>query len=181
MVKNWWDIQVLCDPALEDTVFWRFELLGALGTSSQRKANQRLFQAYFPQNAYELLDVAAIALLLRQDALCAQLPQPQTSWGLIDEEDWSKSWKQYWHPQDVGDRLLINPAWLPTPETDRKIIKLDPGVAFGTGAHATTHLDAQSRWLIKIPGTTSDQRTGCQAIPPTPVANFACTGDGLVY
>ena len=144
LVKNWWDIQVLCDPALEDTVFWRFELLGALGTSSQRKANQRLIQAYFPQNAYELLDVAAIALLLRQDALCAQLPQPQTSWGLIDEEDWSKSWKQYWHPQDVGDRLLINPAWLPTPETDRKIIKLDPGVAFGTGAHATTQLCLES-------------------------------------
>lgn len=144
MVKNWWDIQVLCDPTLEDIVFWRFELLGALGTSSQRKSSQRLIQAYFPQDAFELLDVAAIALLLRQDALCAQLPTPQTSWSLIDEEDWSKSWKQYWHPQNVGDRLLINPAWLPTPKTDRKIIKLDPGVAFGTGAHATTQLCLES-------------------------------------
>jgi ribosomal protein L11 methyltransferase len=144
LVKNWWDIQVLCDPALEDTVFWRFELLGAQGTSSQRKSNQRLIQAYFPQAAYELLDVAAIALRLRQDALCAQLHSPQISWGLIDAEDWSKSWKQYWHPQELGDRLLINPAWLPTPETDRKIIKLDPGAAFGTGAHATTQLCLES-------------------------------------
>ncbi|MDA0269253.1 MAG: 50S ribosomal protein L11 methyltransferase [Cyanobacteria bacterium] len=144
MVKNWWDIQVLCDPALEDTVFWRFELLGAKGTSSQRKLSQRLIHTYFPQDTFELLDVAAVALLMRQDALCARLPIPQISWGLIDEEDWSRSWKQYWHPQELGDRLLINPAWLPTPKTDRKIIKLDPGAAFGTGAHATTQLCLES-------------------------------------
>ncbi len=144
LVKHWWDIQVLCDPALEDSIFWRFEVLGARGTSSQRKSGQRLIRAYFPQDAFELLDVAAMTLLMRQDALCAQLPLPQTSWGMIDEEDWSKSWKQHWHPQKLGDRLLINPAWLPPPKTDRKIIKLDPGVAFGTGAHATTQLCLES-------------------------------------
>ncbi len=118
--------------------------MGSHGTSSQRKSAHRLVQAYFPQTAFELLDLAAIALLLKQDALCVSLPLPKTTWQLIDEEDWSKSWKDHWHPQPVGDMFLINPAWLPTPETDRKVLRLDPGAAFGTGTHATTQLCLES-------------------------------------
>lgn len=144
MVKHWWEIQVLCTPALEDVVFWRLEAMGSHGTSSQRKSNQRWVQAYFPQMSFELLDLAAIALWLKQDALCVDQPLPKVSWHLIDEEDWSKSWKDHWHPQPVGDMFLINPAWLPNPETDRKIIRLDPGAAFGTGSHATTQLCLES-------------------------------------
>ncbi|NER83103.1 MAG: 50S ribosomal protein L11 methyltransferase [Leptolyngbya sp. SIO1D8] len=145
MVKSWWEIQVLCDPALEDAVFWRFEALGGHGTASQRKGSHRLIQAYFPQNNFELLDLAAVALFMRQDALCAFLPEPQTTWQLIDEEDWSKSWKDYWEPQEIGDSFLVNPAWLMVPEdTKRLVLQLDPGAAFGTGTHATTQLCLES-------------------------------------
>lgn len=145
LVNSWWEIQVLCDPALEDAVFWRFEVLGGHGTASQRKGTQRQIQAYFPQDKFELLDLAAVALLMQQDALCAQLPIPQTTWQLIDEEDWAKSWKQHWQPQPIGDRFIINPAWLPTPQDpDRIVIQLDPGAAFGTGTHPTTQLCLES-------------------------------------
>ncbi|MGF1523367.1 MAG: 50S ribosomal protein L11 methyltransferase [Leptolyngbyaceae cyanobacterium] len=145
MVNSWWEIQVACDPALEDTVFWRFEMLGGQGTASQRKGTQRQVQAYFPQDKFELLDLAAVALFMKQDALCAHLPVPITTWHLIDEEDWAKSWKDHWQPQEVGDRFLINPAWLPIPEEgDRLVLQLDPGAAFGTGAHATTQLCLES-------------------------------------
>ncbi len=145
LVNSWWEIQVLCDPALEDAIFWRFESLGGHGTASQRKGNQRQVQAYFPQDKFELLDLSAVALLLKQDALCAELSVPQTTWQLIDEEDWSKSWKDHWQPQPIGDRFIINPAWLPTPQnSDRVILQLDPGAAFGTGTHATTQLCLES-------------------------------------
>ncbi len=145
MVNSWWEIQVVCDPALEDTVFWRFEVCGGLGTASQRRGMQRQVQAYFPQDRFALLDLAAIALRLRQDALCAELPEPKTTWKLIDEEDWSKSWKDHWHPQEIGDRFLINPAWLTPPaQGDRLVLNLDPGAAFGTGTHATTQLCLES-------------------------------------
>lgn len=104
-----------------------------------------LVKAYMPQIQAQQLDLAALALLLRQDAVCAGYAAPVVQWNLIDEEDWSSSWKDHWHPQNIGDRFLINPAWLPIPEqTDRLIIKLDPGVAFGTGAHATTQLCLES-------------------------------------
>jgi ribosomal protein L11 methyltransferase len=60
---------------------------------------------------------------------------------LIDEEDWASSWKQHWEPQEIGDRILIYPAWLPPPEqSERLLLRLDPGAAFGTGTHPTTQL-----------------------------------------
>lgn len=104
-----------------------------------------MLKAYLPQIKAQQLDLAALALRLRQDALCAELPVPATQWHLIDDEDWASSWKEHWHPQEIGDRFLINPAWLPMPEaSDRHVIRLDPGVAFGTGNHATTQLCLES-------------------------------------
>jgi ribosomal protein L11 methyltransferase len=73
------------------------------------------------------------------------LPIPTIERQLIDEEDWATSWKEHWHPQEVGEYFLINPAWLPIPEkSDRLVLRLDPGVAFGTGNHATTQLCLES-------------------------------------
>ena len=51
-----------------------------------------------------------------------------------------KSWKQHYHPIAIGKRLMIVPAWLETPDPDRIPIRIDPGMAFGTGTHPTTQL-----------------------------------------
>ncbi len=145
MANSWWEIQVACEPIAEDMVHWRLEDFGCRGSSSQAKGYGCLVSAYLPQIKAQQLDLAALALRLKQDALCTEIALPIVQWHLIDEEDWSSSWKEHWHPQEIGDRFLINPAWIAPPEvTDRLIIKLDPGVAFGTGAHATTQLCLES-------------------------------------
>ena len=61
----------------------------------------------------------------------------------ISEDDWANNWKQYFKPTEIGERLLILPEWESAPETERAILKLDPGAAFGTGTHATTKLCLQ--------------------------------------
>ena len=58
----------------------------------------------------------------------------------VDEEDWANNWKKYYKPLNIGDRLLVLPSWEPQPVTDRIVLKLDPGMAFGTGAHHTTRM-----------------------------------------
>lgn len=120
--------------------------MGSHGTSSQRKGKTCLVETYFPEHRLAMLDLAAIALWLKQDALCMELAIPRMDWRLIDEEDWSKSWKDHWHPQPIGDRFIINPAWLPPPADagDRLVLRLDPGAAFGTGTHPTTQLCLES-------------------------------------
>ena len=145
MSNSWWEITILCHPHLEESIFWRLDTFGCSGTSREVKGKSYLVRAYTPQIQYHSLDISALSLWLQQDALVLSLPQPLTRWKLIDEEDWSSSWKQYWEPTEVGDRFLIYPAWLSPPEeTDRLILKLDPGVAFGTGTHPTTQLCLES-------------------------------------
>lgn len=144
MANSWWELQILCEPDIEDSIFWRLENFGCRGMASEIKGDSCLLRAYLPRIQAQLLDLSALSLLLRQDALNLGLSVPAMEWQLIDEEDWASSWKEYWQPQEIGDRFLINPAWLPIPETDRIVLRLDPGVAFGTGNHATTQLCLES-------------------------------------
>ncbi len=59
----------------------------------------------------------------------------------VNEEDWANSWKQYYKPVKVGDRIVICPAWESyMPAADELVIRMDPGMAFGTGTHETTRL-----------------------------------------
>ena len=57
------------------------------------------------------------------------------------EEDWLNNWKQYFNPIEVGEKLLIRPTWRDEYDPKgRAVLDLDPGIAFGTGAHETTRL-----------------------------------------
>ncbi len=59
----------------------------------------------------------------------------------LRDEDWENNWKQYYQPLPIGKKLLVVPQWL-SPENDegRLPILLDPGMIFGTGAHASTQM-----------------------------------------
>ncbi|MGI6469584.1 MAG: 50S ribosomal protein L11 methyltransferase [Syntrophomonadaceae bacterium] len=57
----------------------------------------------------------------------------------VRDEDWAESWKQYYHTFRVGRRLVIKPSWEQyQSQAGDVVIELDPGMAFGTGIHATT-------------------------------------------
>ena len=59
----------------------------------------------------------------------------------VNEEDWANSWKAYYKPIKIGDRLVIVPAWEKyEPAEGELIVRMDPGMAFGTGTHETTRL-----------------------------------------
>lgn len=59
----------------------------------------------------------------------------------VDEEDWANNWKAFFKPINIGEKLLVCPSWEEVPEnTDRKVLRIDPGMAFGTGTHHTTRM-----------------------------------------
>ncbi len=61
--------------------------------------------------------------------------------GRLREEDWATAWKSYYHPVKVGERLVVCPTWEQyDPAPGELVIRLDPGMAFGTGTHHTTRL-----------------------------------------
>jgi len=58
----------------------------------------------------------------------------------LEDKDWEREWMDNFHPMKFGKRLWICPSWLEVPEPDAVNVMLDPGLAFGTGTHATTAL-----------------------------------------
>lgn len=146
MTENWWEIRVNYIPELEDIVFWRLQEFGSQGTALMKENDNWLIKGYVPTISIETVDLAALALSLKQDFIMAGLEYPPVvTWLLINNEDWASSWKQHWQPMEIGDRISIYPAWIAPPsDSKRLIIRLDPGSAFGTGVHATTQLCLES-------------------------------------
>lgn len=73
----------------------------------------------------------------------------------LQDEDWSDTWKQYFHTEKPGERVVIKPTWEEyEPKDDEVIIELDPGAAFGTGTHATTSMCIRQLERLVKPGMT---------------------------
>lgn len=168
--EKWWQVTTICPPVLEDSVYWALDELGSKGTASQTKDDKRIVTAYFPEVQFQPKDFENLqstllnntaeqaTMLLKSGANQAgamtTLPSVEVSWQLIDEEDWAKSWKHHWKAEEIGEKLLINPAWMEPPTTERTILTLDPGSAFGTGAHATTRLCLEALEEQSLEGAT---------------------------
>ena len=59
----------------------------------------------------------------------------------VNEEDWANSWKAYYKPIEIGEKIVIVPAWEKyDAPADKLVVRMDPGMAFGTGSHETTRL-----------------------------------------
>ena len=58
----------------------------------------------------------------------------------VKDEDWENNWKKFYKPMEIGERLLVIPAWEQADPGQRVTLTLNPGLTFGTGSHATTRL-----------------------------------------
>ena len=59
---------------------------------------------------------------------------------IVADSDWENNWRQYYEPIEIGEKLVVVPEWLEAPEGPRIPLRLDPGLIFGTGSHATTRM-----------------------------------------
>lgn len=82
--------------------------------------------------------VEAISFL-RERLDAARIPC-ELGQGAVKEEEWATAWKKYYHPLEIGQRLLVCPSWEECDAKGRVKLTLDPGMAFGTGTHDTTRL-----------------------------------------
>jgi ribosomal protein L11 methyltransferase len=85
--------------------------------------------------------------LLRDAAAALGLPLPVAERGTVAEQDWVRVTQAQFGPIDVGDGLWIVPSWSAAPPAATHVLRLDPGLAFGTGSHPTTRLCL--RWLVR--------------------------------
>ncbi len=115
----------------------------ALDTDETRPAGDVRVRAYLP--ADDALEKRRAQLEEALWHLGQLLPLPAPEYRTIAAADWSESWKVNFQPIRIGRRLMIVPAWLNPPLAPEDVaVRLDPGMAFGTGTHPTTQLCLQA-------------------------------------
>lgn len=136
-------------------VFFDFELQGVLMEDPQLEPEEEWAEdavarpaahaviGYLPEDerldARRALMEAEIARLGSHTAIVYRISYRQ-----VDEQDWAESWKAFFWPQKIGERIVVKPSWRNYPSRPGEIVlELDPGMAFGTGTHPTTALCVQ--------------------------------------
>jgi ribosomal protein L11 methyltransferase len=109
-------------------------------------------RAYLPVDANLEAARAQLEAGLWHLGQLVSVPSPQ--YKPIAAADWSEAWKANFQPIRVGRRLIVVPAWLDPPLVPEDVpIRLDPGMAFGTGTHPTTQLCLAAIERHLAPGT----------------------------
>lgn len=129
---------------------------GAISISYLDAENQAIFQLEpgstpLWDNSYllclfdETADLEALLQWLRQHPAVINKRSLQVE--VLEDQDWERSWMQDFKAMQFGDKLWICPSWQTPPDSDSINIMLDPGLAFGSGSHATTSMCL--RWLAQ--------------------------------
>ena len=139
--RVWFAVDVIALPEAQEACEYGLMEAGALGTETNVLADGgQQITAYFGDSVDEASVRAAVSEAFRIYNLSpAALPELKTR--EVANRDWLAEWKQSWQPVEVGERFLIAPPWSEIPGTnDRIVIRIEPGMAFGTGTHETTRL-----------------------------------------
>jgi len=167
------------ENALDDVGALAVTLLDADADTSNERAilepgvgetplwNDLVLSALFPA------ETNALALLAALEAFDAGLDWSNASFRAVQDEDWERAWLDQFHPMQFGQRTWIVPWNHELPEdaqrTDAAVVRLDPGLAFGSGTHPTTALCL--RWL--------DQLAADGELAGRTVLDFGC-GSGIL-
>jgi len=155
---KWLQIHITVDQAQVDFTETLLSSLGAVSVTLDDAENQDLLEPlpgetplwnkvivtgiYAQEDDEEEIDVAALETFIR-----AQLPEAPIRHEFLEDQAWERTWMDAYEPIQISEKFWIVPEWMEAPEADAVNIKLDPGLAFGTGNHASTFLCLQ--WLGK--------------------------------
>lgn len=158
---QWIEIAVTVKPEQADAVADVLTMFGHEGVSISRDDIQpdHWDEGELPEpesvtvRAYLVADERAEAARAELDLALSVRDYPPATYTIVDDQDWAHAWKAYYHTSRAGNRFVIRPVW---EEYDAQpndvVISLDPGMAFGTGTHATTRLCLMSMEDLLVPG-----------------------------
>ena len=134
--------------------------------------------AYLPTNGTEKEKILLLNKRLAEaDITDANLIEAKIICREFADEDWSETWKQYFHVTRTGKKFVIKPTWENySPQSGDIVLEIDPGLAFGTGTHPTTALCLRALETLPVAGkTVFDVGTG-SGILATAAAKLGAAG-----
>lgn len=146
---SWWQFSLNCQASELEQIEELMQDLGALSLSLADAGDEPIYEplpgttpVWRQSIVTATFDAATSAEVLYQQissALPAHLVSSLRQHSL-QEQDWEQAYRQHFQPIQCAPDLWIVPSWSEPPDPDATIIKLDPGLAFGTGSHPTTAL-----------------------------------------
>ena len=121
---------------------WDFADINVL----EHKGKVAVVKAYFAEedNIEEILGYVNEKLVELKE-MGIDLGEAKVEHEKMYEEDWANTWKQYYKPSKVGEKIVVKPIWEEYEEKEGElVVNLDPGMAFGTGTHETTRMCNQA-------------------------------------
>ena len=152
---KWLQIHITVEQAQVDFTETLLSSLGAVSVTLDDAENQDLLEplpgetplwnkvivtGIYAQEEGEEIDVDALMTFIT-----AQMPDVPHRYEFMEDQEWERTWMDAYEPIQIAEKYWIVPEWMEAPEADAVNIKLDPGLAFGTGNHASTFLCLQ--WL----------------------------------
>jgi ribosomal protein L11 methyltransferase len=141
VTARWQALDLITTSEAREAVEYALMEAGALGTETAELENDSLrVCAYFDEVPDRERVRAELAEALRIYELPSSSVREMTVRGVVDH-DWLSEWKKNWQPVEVGRRFIIAPPWAEiSDDHSRIVIRIEPGMAFGTGTHETTRL-----------------------------------------
>lgn len=122
----------------ERAVYWDFADYDKVGVDSPCV---KAYVADAPESEAVVAEVKAAIAALRESPAGKDAEPLSVVVNRVDDADWENNWKQYYNPLNIGRRLFVLPCWIDQAAPGNRVtLKLDPGVAFGTGEHHTTRM-----------------------------------------
>ncbi|HEX8143294.1 MAG TPA: 50S ribosomal protein L11 methyltransferase [Pyrinomonadaceae bacterium] len=139
--RKWFALDVAIESRALEAVQYALMEAGALGTESRDEMGEAThIVAYFDARPERERVRAALFDALRLYDLPSSSVREMTL-ADVEDRDWLGEWKKSWQPVAVGRRFIIAPPWSEVAaQADRIVIRIEPGMAFGTGTHETTRL-----------------------------------------
>jgi ribosomal protein L11 methyltransferase len=132
---TWLRISVRAEPSALDAIANFLIERGSPGVVLKK----REVQGYFAQGASLGLRSDVRRYLRSIKAIYPDVNHKNVRWHFVKDRNWNRSWQRFFTPQKIGKSFLVCPPWLePPPLRRRHLITIEPGLAFGTGTHATT-------------------------------------------
>ncbi len=145
--QYWLTARITLNPILEEAVvdFLVGVMAGAVEQTVDDNNQDFTLNVYFEEKNQDKQERASLQTKVEHQlaelADIFQVATPEISWDLIEDQDWSSNWKVHFKPFTITRGLTIVPTWEEyQPGKNEQVITMDPGMAFGTGHHATTSM-----------------------------------------
>lgn len=141
----WKEISIQINPLAREALYAFLYDIGCSGIIVDGEQDE-IIKFYLPVNQKENEFRKNLGLFIKQlNVIFPQLSPPIISVSQIENQDWANNWRRFFKPDRITPNLFVFPAWEPIPEDIKtRVIRMDPGPAFGTGQHATTRLCLQA-------------------------------------